>query len=273
MNPKKLSSRLHTIIKSAFVAVLLPIIFIYVIVAKPDYRVMNGMAHIVLPIAHGIGDAVTWPFRAGGNVIKYFHNISNLKSENEELRTRLAQVMANQNGCDIAMLENQRLARELDVVKTSGFNSIVADVIHDNSVIHHRTFIVNRGKMDGIEPGMVADSFDNTLVGIIIDSGDEYARVRSLTDSNINIAVRVVGSDVFGFLQGNGSNTPTIGFFSDPKFQGSRGAKLVTSNISGVLPADIYVGVMKNETDVDVLSPGEFSRIMILKFNAQGKYK
>ncbi|MCR5194586.1 MAG: rod shape-determining protein MreC [Alphaproteobacteria bacterium] len=273
MNTKKLSSRLHTIIKSAFVAALLPVLFVYVIVAKPDYKLMNGLAHVVLPVAHGIGDAITWPFRAGADVIKYFHNISNLESENEELKIRLAQALAQKNECDVVMLENQRLAHELDVTKNTNFETVVADVIYNNSAIHHRTFVINRGKNDGIDKGMVVVSFDNTLVGVVIDSGVDYSRVRSLTDSGTNIAVRIAGSDVFGFLHGNGSNTPNIGFFSDSKFQGSKGVKLITSGISGILPPDIYVGKLKNDTDVDVLLPGEFSRVMILKFNTQGKYK
>ena len=70
MNPKKVSSRLHTIIKSAIVAAILPFIFVYIVVAKPDYRVINTVAHITMPVVDGIGDLITWPVRAGGNIIK-----------------------------------------------------------------------------------------------------------------------------------------------------------------------------------------------------------
>lgn len=273
MNPKKVSSKLRTIIKSAIVAAILPFIFIYIIVAKPDYRVMNGAAHVLLPVVNAVGDLVTWPLRAGGNVIKRLHDIYNLEQENEELRARLDMALADKNKCDIALLENQKLEQELDTVRNSPYASIVADVIFDNSAINHGTFMINRGLRDGIKPGMVVTSFDNTLAGIIIDAGAHFARVRSLIDSNTNIAVRVAGSEVYGFLQGNGSDTPTIGFFSDQKFQPSPGVKLITSGISGVLPSDIFVGQMKDDTDVDVLSPCRLSRVMVLKFNDTDKYK
>lgn len=274
MNPKKTSSRLHTIIKSAIVAAILPFVFIYIVVAKPDYRIMNGAAHIALPIANAVGDLVTWPIRAGGNIVKRVQKISNLEQENEELRARLDQALIDKNKCDIALLENQELERELDIVRNNPYASVVADVIFDNSALHHGTFLINRGTHDGIVPGMVVVSFDNTLAGIVIDSGTNFARVRSLIDSNTNIAVRVAGSEVYGFLGGNGSNTPTIGFFSDPKFQPSGGIKLVTSGISGVLPPDIFVGTMKNDSDVDVVTPRELSRVMVLKFNSdENKYK
>jgi len=273
MSPKKTSSRLHTLIKTAFVAVLLPIFFVYIVVAKPDYNIMNGLSHIVFPIAHGVGNVITWPIRATGRFITNIHNISKLEQENEELRTRLYEALANKNECEVAIIENQKLAHELDVVRETNYQSVVADVIYNNSATHHGTFIINRGTNDGISRGMVVVSFDNTMAGIIIDAGYDFARVRSLIDSDTNIAVRVAGSEVYGFLRGNGSSTATLGFLSDHKFQVSPNIKLVTSNISGVLPPDIYVGQTKNETDVEVQTPGHLSRVIVLKFNAQGKYK
>ena len=74
-------------------------------------------------------------------------------------------------------------------------------------------------------------------------------------------------------MQGNGSSAPTIGFFSDPEFQPSSGVKLVTSNISGVLPNGIPVGDMINETDVKVLPIKKISRVIVLQFDTQDEYK
>ncbi|MBO4480447.1 MAG: rod shape-determining protein MreC [Alphaproteobacteria bacterium] len=274
MNPKKVSSRLHTIIKSAFVAALLPMILLYIVIAKPDYRIMNGAAHIILPVVSAIGDLVTWPVRAGGNLVRNIRNISNLEQENAELRVRLYAALATKNDCDIALVENQRLAHELDIKKSIGYDTVVADVILDNSALNHGTFLIDRGAYDEIKPGMVVLSFDNTMVGIVMDTGLHYSRVRALTDSNTNIAVRVAGSDVYGFLHGNGSTTSKIGFFSDHKFQGGKGTKLVTSSISGILPPDIFVGTMHNTSDVDVLSPSKLSSVIVYKFNVnQEKYK
>lgn len=274
MSSKKVSSRLHTLLKTAGVAVLLPAIFVYVIVAKPEYRITNSIAHMVMPIVNGIGDLVTWPVRAGGNMVRKIHKISNLEQENDELRTRLDQALATKTECDIAILENRRLNYEMDIRHTIGYETIVADIIFDNSAMNHETFLVNRGTNDGVASGMIVVSFNNVMVGMVIDAGGDFARVRTLKDTNTNIAVRVAGSDVYGFLRGDGSNTPNIGFFSDPKFHGDTGVKIVTSNISGILPSNIYVGQMKNETDVVVQSPSELSRVMILKFNTnEGKYK
>lgn len=273
MNPNKLSSKLYTIIKSAIVAAILPILFIYIMVAKPDYKIMNGLAHIILPVANWTGDVITWPIRAIGKATENIKELSNLRTENEELRVRLDEALKNKKNCEIAILENQKLSHELDIIESQPRNSIIADIIYDNTAFHHSTFFINKGIKHGIKKGMVVISTDGMMVGTIIDVANTFSKIRTITDSNANIPVRIAGSEVYGFMQGNGSSAPTIGFFSDPEFQPSSGVKLVTSNISGVLPNGIPVGDMINETDVKVLPIKKISRVIVLQFDTQDEYK
>lgn len=273
MNAKKLSSRVYMVVKSAAAAAVLPVFFIYIMIAKPDYRIMNMAAHVVLPVANVVGDIITWPVRVAGNVARDVHNLASLRSENEELRVRLDAALAAANECSAATLESQRLARELDMVASAPYKSVVADIRFDNSAIQNNTFMLSKGARDGIEPGMAVVTFDGVLVGIVIDAAPGFSRVRALTDANTNIAVRVVGTEVYGFLSGNGSRWPGMGFFSDPEFQPTRGVKLVTSGIGGILPDGIAVGEMINGTDVRIIPPARDARVMVLKFDDTGKYK
>lgn len=273
MNQNKLSSRAYTLIKSAIAAAALPVMFIYVMIAKPDYRLMNAAGHVVVPVARWVGGVVTWPVRAAGGIIENIHELSTLRSENEELRIRLDDALRNKTECEIAMRENQKLAHELDMVRATPAGATIADVMHDNTAFHHSTFLINRGARDNIETGMAVVTTDGRLAGIVTDVAAGFSRVRALTDSASNIAVRIVGSDVYGFMSGDGTDTPEMGFFSDPEFQAAAGLRLVTSNISGVLPAGIVVGEMINETDVRVARPGEISRVMVLRFNSANEYR
>ncbi len=273
MNQTKLSSRIYQIVKAAAAAAVLPVMFIYVMVAKPDYHIMNAMSHVVVPVATWIGDIVTWPIRAVGGAIVGVGEISNLKAENEELRVRLDEALANKDAYEIAIKENQKLARELGVVRARPQKVTVADITLDNSAMGNNTFLINRGANDDIEPSMAVVSMDNRLVGVVIDAAPNFARVRSLTDTDTNIAVRVVGSEVYGFMRGDGSARPNMGFFSDQEFQPAKGIKLVTSNISGVLPEGLLVGEMADDTDVNVLRPNDITRVMVLHFDTDGKYK
>lgn len=268
MNQNKISSRIYGMIKSAMAAAVLPILFIYIMIAKPDYTFMNATAHVVVPVAQWVGNIVTWPVRAVKDAANNVAEFATLRSENEELKARLNELMANQNKCKIALAENDRLNKLLDTVTAQPYDTVVADIIHDASAIGHNTYFINRGTNDGVDKGMVVTSPDMTLAGIIIDSADNMSRVRAITDADTNIAVRVAGSGVYGFLDGNGSANPTIGFFSNPEFQPSPGIILVTSNISGVLPAGLYVGEITEKNDVNVLSPKKLSQVFVLKFNS-----
>lgn len=272
MNQGKLSSKVYPVIKSAIAAAVLPILFIYVMVAKPDYRIMNALAHVVVPVANTVGDVITWPVRAVSNAAVGIRELSNLRTENEELRARLDAALEHRDMCENAILENQKLSMELDLVRSQPRRAQIANVIYDNTAFHHSTFIIDRGTADGISPAMAVVSTDGVLVGTVSDAATHFARVRAITDSNTNIAVRVVGSEVYGFLTGNGAAAPTMGLFSDPEFQPARGIKLVTSNISGVLPNGINVGTMINDTDVDVRRPETLSRVMVLGFDTADEY-
>ena len=269
MSQTKLSSKIYPLIKAVASAAVLPVLFIYVMVAKPDYKLMNALSHVVVPVAQWAGDIITWPIRLLGGAVDNISEISNLRSENEELRTRLDEALANKTMCDIAIGENTKLKRELSIVSSQPRDAIIADVIHDNGVMGHNTFIINRGAANNVEVGMVVTTMDLHLAGIVIDVAVNFARVRALTDADTNIAVRIVGSEVYGFITGNGSSRPTMGFFSDPEFQPTNGLKLITSNISGVMPQGIYVGEMIDETDVKITSITKLSRVMVLKFDTQ----
>ena len=273
MNQNKLSSKVYPLIKSVAAGAVLPVLFIYIMIAKPDYKLMNALSHVVVPVAQVVGDVITWPVRVIGNTIDNVRELATLRDENEELRVRLDAALANKHACDSAIAENQKLVRKLDMVQNSPRKTVIANVIHDNSAMGHNTYIINRGSNRGIEPGQVVVSPDMVLVGIVIDAAPNFSRVRALTDSDTNIAVRVVGSEVYGFMRGDGSGVPVMGFFSDPEFQATGGIKLVTSNISGVLPDGLIVGEMKNETDVKIINPASLLRVMVLQFDTNNEYK
>ena len=273
MTKDKLSYKLTRIIKSALAAAALPIFIIYIMVAKPDYTIMNGLAHVILPVAHGIGDIITWPIRAIGDGAHWVKETASLRKENKMLRVKLDDALANKYKCDVAIEENKKLESELDIKHASPYKVIVADIQFDDSAFHHNTFLINRGKKAGVNKGMVVVSFENRMVGVVLDCGSQFCRVRALTDADMKIAVRITGSDISGFLQGNGKSYASIGFFNDTQFVGRKGLKVITSNISGVLPSGIYVGEMIDNKNVDVIKPNNISRVMVLQFDDQGSYK
>lgn len=273
MTKDKLSYKLIKILKSTLAAIAVPVFFIYVMISKPDYTIMNGLAHVVLPVANFVGDVVTWPIHVVGNSITWVRETSQIRAENKRLREKLDTLLSQKYEYEVALAENKRLEQELDVKKSSPYSTVVADIQFNDSVFHHTAFLINRGTQSGLERGMVVVSFNNRMVGMISDCGSQFCRVRALSDSDSNVAIRIAGADVAGFLQGNGKTGASVGFFSDTQFSGRQGLKVITSNISGILPSGIYVGDIIDENRVDVLSPNKISRVLVLKFDNNGSYK
>jgi rod shape-determining protein MreC len=273
MNSGNLSLRTIKLIKAALATAAVPAVFIYVLVSKPDFYLINGLGHVVLPVAHFVGDVVTWPFRAVGESVTNIYDLSHLRAENERLQQELDQLRANKHEYDVAIAENKRLSNELDIVRATPQSVIMADVVHDTTALHHSNFLINKGVFDGVKKGMVVTSVDGVMAGMVVDVGGDFSRVRALNDADSSIAVRIAGDEVYGFLNGDGSNFPEIGLFSRPEFVASSDMTVITSNISGVLPNGILVGTMKNNHEVKVLLPDSISRVKVLEFNTNNEYK
>ena len=103
MKQNKISSKIYPLIRAAATAAVLPILFIYIMIAKPDYAIMNALGHVVVPVANVVGDIVTWPFRVVGDAIEGVADVTRLRAENRELRARLDDALSNKDACDIAI--------------------------------------------------------------------------------------------------------------------------------------------------------------------------
>ena len=56
MKQNKISSKIYPIIRAVATAAVLPVLFIYIMIAKPDYAIMNALGHVVVPVARTVGD-------------------------------------------------------------------------------------------------------------------------------------------------------------------------------------------------------------------------
>ncbi|MDR1206948.1 MAG: rod shape-determining protein MreC [Rickettsiales bacterium] len=274
----KISSRTREMAKAGIAACLLPIFFLYMLLDKPDYKIMNAFSGIIVPVAHTIGDGVSWPVRAIGRLAGNARDHARALDENKRLRAQLDAALSLQNECAVMFAENQRMERLLDMAKYAPAHAIVARVIHENAAFRHNTIILDKGETAGIRTGQTVLSPDGYLVGIVIDANPLQARVRTLEDVKSNISARVAGSNVFGFLKGMGNGDPIFEFFSDQEFKPSRGIRLITSGIKGNLPNNIPIGIVEEDGTSSArvrlgAASGSVHDVMVLEFNGKEGYK
>lgn len=177
-------------------------------------------------------------------VTGYFH----LKSINERLQAANADLQNQVLNLKSEIAELKVLAGDsLSQIKPeTRFSYVSAAVINNNTRHPKNYFTINRGRLDGVEPGMgVVDQ--NGVVGIVNVVGDHMSRVMSLLNETQHFSVKLKDTSFIGSLTWKGADA-TIGYVEEmPRHvEYSIGDTIVTSGYSTTFPEGIPVGVILN---------------------------
>lgn len=172
----------------------------------------------------------------------------NLKSINESLQAENAnlqnQVLNLRN--ELSELRAEQIDSNLIKNPNERFGFIPAAVINNNTRHPRNFFTINRGKLDGIEPGMgVVDQ--NGVVGIVNVTGDHISRVISILNETQRFSVKLKDTSYIGSLSWKGGDA-TIAYVEEiPRHAVfGIGDTIVTSGYSTTFPEGIPVGVILN---------------------------
>ena len=179
------------------------------------------------------------------DVTKHFnlsYNNYRLQKENISLRKRLPQsfipVQSNVFKIDDTLYHQQ-------------YEYIAATVINSTFDKRNNYFTLNIGSNQGVKRGMGVFS-DKGIVGIIHNSSEHFAVVKSVLTEAINIDVMIESTGAFGLLKWDGGN-PKIGSISgisnDMKMK--RWSKIVTRGGSGIFPRGMNVGIVNSFKPVE----------------------
>lgn len=187
-------------------------------------------------------------YELSGSIDGYFH----LKGVNEELLDRnvklqlqveqLTQALAERGMDSVRMLSLERLhAAPYEVLKAS---------VIKNSLTRADNYItLNRGTRDGIRPEMGVVN-EQGVVGIVYKTSAHYALVMPLLNSKSSISCKIVGSDYFGYLKWEGSDSRYAYLKDLPRHaEFNLGDTVVTSGYSSVFPEGVLVGVVDDMQD------------------------
>ncbi len=133
----------------------------------------------------------------------YMFEYETLLAENEALKEQLAAMEDEARDAYATKQENERLRAALDLVDAHEDSKLVDSyIIGSSSVDWSNTFTINRGTNVGIEAGMCAITAYGELVGLVSEVGPNYAVVKSVLDSSIEISATIAASGHSGMVQG-----------------------------------------------------------------------
>ena len=152
------------------------------------------------------------PFRFAGNALttqaqniySYMFEYEALVAENEALRKQIADMNDLAREADAVARENQRLRDVLDMTGThEDYVLVDAYIISWSSTDWSNALTINRGSNSGIEVGMCAITSDREVVGLVTEVGPNFAVVKTVLDSTLEISATIASSGYNGMVTGD----------------------------------------------------------------------
>ena len=185
------------------------VIIVIVLLLTAGLTILSSVSGQTLPDM--IVQAAMAPFRAIGNTItnqvekyySYMFRYEALNAENEVLKAKISQMEDVARQADSVSRENQRL-RALLELKTSheDYELVDAYIIGWSSTDWSNTFTINRGTTSGIEEGLCAITANGEVVGLVTEAGPNYAIVKTVLDSTLEISATIATSGYNGMVSG-----------------------------------------------------------------------
>lgn len=199
-------------------------------------------------------------FASVTSVVTDIFSIKSLKKENEQLRETNARLMLQLSKLREAAIVNDELKDMLALKDTSGFPLISANVVSKSFSRVQGTITLNVGSNDSVKVGMPVVT-DKGLVGIIYSVSSNYSIARTLQNVDLKITVKDERTRENGLMKWNGEKLIIINV---PKtFRIKKGDRIVTSELSSLVPFPIPVGVAAGSNSAET---GIFNEIQVIPF-------
>ncbi len=231
------------------IAIVCVVILAVVITALADGG--NGVLSkavntVTKPVQTGISAAVGWL----ENVYGYMYKYDQIENENTELKKQLTDMENVVREADTLREENERLRRLLDLSeKHTDFKFENATVMSRDSSNWNSYLTISKGSSSGLELNDVVVTELGYVVGQITELGENWATVRAVNDTQINIGAAIEGSGTTAVLTGDFTlmqdNCAKLSYVPAGTSL-ERGQKIFTSGNGGIYPQGLIIGEVED---------------------------
>ena len=185
-------------------------VLIIAVLLAVGFAVLSSLSGMDLP-SMAVQYVIT-PLRTGVSHLRdqaeqlysYMFEYEALAAENEALKEKLAQMEDEARRADAVSRENDRL-RELAGLLDDHEDYVVQEayIIAWNSGDWSNTLTINRGSAAGIEPNMCVITSNGQVIGLVQEVGPNYAIIKTVLDSSLEISATIASSGYSGMVKGN----------------------------------------------------------------------
>ena len=185
------------------------VVLLLALVLVVAFALLTNLTNFTLP--QQIVKGALAPVRAGFQSLtrqaeqyyNYMFRYEALEAENAKLRARIAELEKDARSVDALERENKNLKDLQGLTQArQDFKMMDTYVIGSSSVDWTSTLTIDRGSIDGVEVGMCAVTSNGEVVGLITEVGSNYAIVKTVLDSSLEISVTIASSGYNGIVTG-----------------------------------------------------------------------
>ena len=191
-------------------------------------------------------------WKTGERISVFFETIGeikNLKKENEELKLKIKELMAENVSLKELKKENEVLRKALNIGLEKEFQLIFSEVIGKD--ISGDFLLINKGLKDGLENNLPVITQQKSLVGKISEVYENFSKVMLISDKKSSFDAKIIDIEVYGLIKGKGNLKINLELLPKDK-EIKEGDRVVTSAIGGIFPAGILVGEIEKVKKSDI---------------------
>jgi rod shape-determining protein MreC len=203
----------------------------------PAFSALRSAAtEVTAPVSSGLSAV----FRSAAAIPETVATYFRVHGENAELRAEVARTHEALVQARIIVRDNRRL-RGLLKLRDAAPETVVAARIVSSSASSTRRFgVLNAGRWQGVRPGMPVRGPDG-LIGRVIETGPNTARVLLATDAESVIPVRRIGDGLPALAAGRGDGLLDIRSVGTANAKLRPGDRFVTSGTGGIFTPGVLV--------------------------------
>ena len=215
------------------------------VIFKDAVRPFTGfVAAVVIPMQDGINSVGVWV----GDRFGSMKDMDELREENAELTRQVEELTRENESLQSGQQELESLRSLLSLSQQyAGYSTVGARVISSGSGNWYENFIINKGSDDGIAVNMNVLA-EGGLVGIVTQTGHNYARVQSIIADNSSVSAMSASTSDTCVVKGNTESMGRDGVidvtYISKDATMAEGDELVTSHISSKYLPGLKIGTV-----------------------------
>lgn len=203
-------------------------------------------------------------YQTRANITQYF----NLPGVNEELAIDNAQLreLLSQSQVPV-VVDSKRDSMALSKAQYN-YEYLSAKVINNSTRLDHNFITINKGRSNGVEPGMGVISAQGA-VGKVMSVSANFATIASVLNKDVFISALLKRNNTFGSVRWDGRSILQSKFLYVPiHIELLKGDTIVTSSYNAIFPENIPIGYINEFSvaedgyfDIDIDLSNDFSNL------------